>query len=203
MLERISSISVAKIPNVLIFALESIALTLQTSGKTQLTAPSKPRPMPWTTPRSHMPCLTCVHAPLSPCTCRGSASVAEVTATSAPIALAARDPCCACREETALVTPAPAIPPIYSISDSFFFVEIVYRVSLADCLLIPDCPYSCVSDYATDSPVPQRLHQTCFLSVRCPHLLIIALPFTTICVATLPCVLLSRFRLMPVLLPIR
>jgi hypothetical protein len=58
-------------------------------------------------------------------------------------------------------------------------------------------------DYAMDSPVPLRLHQTCFLSVRHPHLLIIALPFTTICVVTLPCVLLSRFRLMPVLLPIR
>jgi hypothetical protein len=124
-------------------------------------------------------------------------------ATSTCAALTAIHPCHACREETTLVTPAPAIPPIHFINDSFFFMEIVYRVSLADCLLIPDCPYSCVSDYATDSPVPLRLHQTCFLSVQCPHLLIIALPFTTIHVATLPCVLLSRFCLMPILLPIR
>ena len=145
--------------------MDYIVLTLQTFGKVRLTAPSKPKPTPWISPQSHAMCLARAHALLSPCTCREGASIAEATATSAPIALAARDPCCACREELALKTPTPAIPSLYFISDFLFFMEIVYRVSLADCLLILDSPYSHISDYATDSPVPQRLHQTCFLSV--------------------------------------
>jgi len=142
----------------------------------------------------------------SPCIFRKGASTVEAMATFVHTALAANHHCPACptcKEVTALVTPTPAISPIYSIHDSFFFVEIVYCVSLADCLLILDCPYSCVSDYATDSSMPLRLHQTCFLSVQHPYLLIIALPFTTICIATLPCILLSHFHLMPILLPIR
>ena len=163
---------------------------------------SKLRPRKKDTP---MQAIAHVHARAlsSPCTSIEGASIAEATDTSGCAALTATHHCPACREEPALVTPAPAIPPIYSVHASFFFVEIVYPVSLADCLLILDCPYSHVSDYVTDSPVPLRLHQTCFLSVQCPHLLIIALPFTTIHIATLPCILLSHFRLMPVLLPIR
>jgi len=163
---------------------------------------SKPSPRKKDAP---MRAIARVHActPSSPCTCIAGASVVEAMATSMHTALAAIHPYRACREEPTLETPAPAIPSIYFISDSFFFVELVYCVSLADCLLIPDCPYSRMSDYAMDSPVPLRLHQTRFLSVRHPHLLIIALPFTTIHIATLPCVLLSRFCLMPILLPIR
>ena len=138
----------------------------------------------------------------SPYTSIEGASIVEAMATSMRAALAATPHCHTCRKETALKTPAPAIPPIHFVNDSFFFMELVYCVSLTDCLLIPDCPYLYISDYATNSPMPLRLHQTCFLSVRCPHQLIITLSFTTICVVTLPCVLLSHFRLMPILLPI-
>ena len=165
-----------------------------------LTALSKPKPRSTDMP---MWAIAHAHAPSSLCTCIEGASIAEAMATSARAALEATLHCRACKEKTALVTPAPAIPPIHFINNSFFFMEIVYHVLLADCLLIPDCPYSCISDYAMDSPVPLRLHQTRFLSVRRPYLLIIALPFTTICVATLPCILLSHFHLMPVLLPNR
>ena len=125
---------------------------------------SKPSPRKKDAP---MRAIARVHACAlsSPCTCIEGASIAEAMVMSMPIALAAIHPCRACREEPALKTPTPAIPPIYFINDPFFFVEIVYHVSLADCLLILDCPYSCVSDYATDSPVPLRLYQTRFLSV--------------------------------------
>ena len=169
-------------------------------GETPLTALSKPKPR-----KTDMPMQAIAHtcAPSSPCIFTEGAFTVEATATSARDALAAIHPCHAYREATALVTPAPTILPIYPINDSFFFVEIVYHISLADCLLILDCPYSHVSDYAIDSSVPLRLQQTCFLSVRHPHLLIIALPFTTIRIMTLPCVLLSHFHLMPILLPIR
>ena len=151
---------------------------------------------------TYMP--TCMPAcvPSSHNTSSGSVSTMKAMATSVPPAHAATDHLVS-KEVIVSVTPAPTIPSIYPINVSFFFMEIVYCVPLADCLLMPACPYSHISDYAMDSPMPICLHQSCYLSVWCPLLLIIALSFTTICVATLPCVLLSCYHLMPMLLPFR
>jgi len=119
-----------------------------------LTVLSKLKPMPWKM-KTGVPMQAIAHVLSSPCTFRKGAFTVEAMATSACAAPAANHPCRACEEVTAPVTPIPAIPPIYSIYASFFFMEIVYQVSLTDCLLIPDCPYSCVLDYAMDSPASQ------------------------------------------------
>jgi hypothetical protein len=68
-------------------------------------------------------------------------------------------------------------------------IDILFCVSLAHCLLVPDFPLG------TDVPYAYRLSETCFLSDRRPHHLIIIFPSCTLRVHLLPDVFLSRTSL--------